>query len=169
MGNVSLAHALITAIKDVGHSYLQLTQLIVVKCTMPSEKRSEAEINRLKINNTELAEIKNTLGIAKSNLSGKHLRKQIYEKGPIQFAAMLVGEPKTTLHGPHCYKPVRTVYRRGHLAENDPLPTNNSLRNVNNSFSIRKVSCFKEKQSSKTFQGEMVFLSFPWQPIMIFS
>ena len=41
-----------------------------------------------------------------------------------------------------------------HLAENDPQPTTNSLRNVINSFSIRKVSCFIEKK----IRGEMVFL-----------
>ena len=43
--------------------------------------------------------------------------------------------------------------RQGHLAEYDPLPTNNSFRNVNNSLSIRKVSCFKEIKSSKNPRG----------------
>ena len=62
----------------------------------------------------------------------------------------------------------KPLCRRGHLAENDPLPTTNSLRNVNNSFSIRKVSCFIEKSPQKIPRGNGIF-ALPWQPIMVFS
>ena len=46
-----------------------------------------------------------------------------------------------------CIGSTANVYRPVHLAKNDPCPTTNSLKNVINSFSCRKVSRFIEKRS----------------------
>ena len=44
-----------------------------------------------------------------------------------------------------------------HLAENDPWPTTNALRNVINSLSIRTVSYFIEIKSSKNLRGNGIW------------
>ena len=49
-----------------------------------------------------------------------------------------------------CHMDISTFINRPvHLAEKEPWPTTNYLRNVINSFSIRKMSCFIKKSPQK--------------------